>query len=122
MFTSGKTLLPDDRTLPVKILKGYHCPWVAHVKVLEHDDGKLVAVSTSGEHNAQCNEAAVLGRIPQELSGRMLAWCLDCLRCGLSIDDILIICHKEDHPQTKMMVAPSHRDQWHPGLHDQASF
>ena len=106
MVRKGKTILPDDRFLPVSVLQGYNCPWTARVRSLKCEGRHVFAVYVSGVHTLECNHAAANRRIPQTISPRMQDWCYDCLRSGLSVDDVMTICHREDYPQRFLIVPP----------------
>ena len=63
------------------------------------DQGNVFAVRVSGEHNGECKAAAGAGRIPQTLSPRMVDWCKECFRAGFSVDDVDLMCLRENYPQ-----------------------
>ena len=83
-----KTTLRDERTLPAEVLIGYECPYVATVVTDLTSAVPLYAVCTTGEHNHLCQAAAAARKVPQRLSDRMHTWVSNCLKCGLSIDDV----------------------------------
>jgi hypothetical protein len=122
-LVKGKTLLPNDRHLPVHVLQSYDCPWSATVYTVDTTQGPLIAVCVKGEHNALCLAAGVARRIPVKLSCGMTNWVRECLQADMSVDQIEQVLFTENYPQKHFISPPPRPPQcWRAPFTDLSRF